>query len=147
VLFATLDCACSREGGASASKADKTSSAAPKGATSANLTDLASDSKAPLGASASAAGSKPSAEPGLCARLCEHTERLKCGATPKQCSADCEQVLSAPKCALETRAAFECIAAQEAAAFECNDSMATIKNGNCNAQQAAVARCFGATGP
>lgn len=101
-----------------------------------------SASVAPLKLAPAAASARAS-DPTLCPSLCVHTARQRCGAGERECLTACEQMLDAPICTELIQAAYRCMAAQGNDAFECgDDGIAAIKDGLCDQEQGAVARCL-----
>jgi hypothetical protein len=79
---------------------------------------------------------------GLCASLCSKSQPLKCPAA-SACIARCERMRAEAVCRDESQAALRCFASTPANAWECNaHGLPSVKDGQCNAEQARVADCL-----
>lgn len=97
--------------------------------------------------------SKPTADPPAalmsapqrCQRFCAHTEPLHCGPGAK-CEQGCEQMLSASVCRSELLKFFDCAEHESLDHWECDTGTPSIKDGWCDAPQAAFAACLQSAG-
>lgn len=107
---------------------------------------------APGGAPESAARPPaPTAAPGaapesedraLCDRLCHETVGLHCGMDLASCTSNCLNLITQSGCPKESRAFLACAAKRDAADFECDEGMPSLKAAICEAEQAGVMGCM-----
>jgi len=120
-------------------------------------TEAAPDRSAPTPASASAPISQPSrpsdasgaaeAPARACQVACAVARELGC-ARAADCAATCVEMWNAPACREPVRAALECFAAEPASRWECDEEgQAAIRDGYCDREQQAAARCLEQVGP
>ncbi len=115
-------------------------------------TEAVADRSAPTPASAPAPvslSSRPSegtvaAEPAAraCKVTCAVAKELGC-ARAADCATTCVEMWNAPACREPVRAALECFAAEPASRWECDEEgQAAIRDGYCDREQQAAARCL-----
>lgn len=94
---------------------------------------------APLAATGKAGQVQPSE---LCQQVCRPALALSCGQSAEDCQEACRGMLGIPECGKVMVTALTCMARQPVANWECAaDGAAEVKDGVCEAEQAAVADC------
>ncbi len=89
------------------------------------------------------AASSTSAPPGACTALCEITQALKCGKSAADCQAACLPMLGVSPCGAEMNAVLACMLREPQPHWQCgSDGMAELRDGYCDAEQSAFARCM-----
>lgn len=124
-VIAILPCAaCKTKDEADPNRAAEPS-AVPSGSATANSTDKSDDST----------------ESSRCQVFCVHTESLRCGPI-SACEGGCQKMLSSPTCPTELRRFFDCAQNEPVGNWECNKGTPALKNGFCDATQAAFVGCL-----
>ena len=94
---------------------------------------------------ASAASPKPVVAPGLeaaCAKICSHTQALKC-VHAEQCGQNCLAMASLTPCTQAFTGLFACFVKEPLAHWECgDDGIAAIREGYCDREQAITTKCL-----
>jgi hypothetical protein len=85
--------------------------------------------------------SEGSAESSRCKVFCAHTESLECGPV-SLCETGCQKMLASPTCPTELRRFFDCAQNEPVGNWECNKGTPALKNGFCDASQAAFVGCL-----
>lgn len=112
-----------------------------------SATATAPTSKVAAAASSSSAhtpatSANPAAKQAPCEALCARTAELRCGASASECMTGCLEMAGAPVCRTEMLAVLNCMNQHAVADWECDHSMASIRAGFCEAEQARVASCI-----
>ncbi len=82
----------------------------------------------------------------LCRAGCEHVKALNCKAKTG-CETACVESFSLPVCGKEFEAFLLCSGKQPLTNWECNEGgVAALKDGPCDAEQAAIIKCAQASG-
>ena len=122
-----------------------------------NKHDDASDTKSSsaaseLGSSQPKAESKPVSDPPAastsqerCRKFCGHTESMHCG-PPSKCAEGCERMLDANVCRAQVLKFFDCAEREPVDHWECDHGAPSIKDGFCEAPQAAFVECLQTSG-
>jgi hypothetical protein len=85
----------------------------------------------------------PAADRGLCPALCARAAVLRCPGGA-QCASRCQEMRALPGCGREMDAALRCFMALPTSGWECAaDGLPSVKEGQCEREQAAVAACLG----
>jgi hypothetical protein len=93
----------------------------------------------PPTAAAKPATKTPGADP--CVTVCERSKALKCRAVA-ECARRCAESRNLAACNSEMSAVLQCIIREPAGHWECSeDGLASIKDGYCDAEQAAFMAC------
>lgn len=79
-----------------------------------------------------------------CEQICKVGVELACGKSVEECVPHCHEMLSIPACQAEMRNALECFSKQSAGSWMCDadEKMPVLREGSCNKEQAAMARCM-----
>lgn len=80
-----------------------------------------------------------------CRKFCAHTESLHCG-PPEKCEQGCQQMLDANVCRVHLLKFFSCAEKEPVNHWQCAEGTPAIKDGWCDAQQAAFAACIQTAG-
>jgi hypothetical protein len=78
----------------------------------------------------------------ICPRICARSAPLRC-AQASNCVAGCEQMRAMPTCREALSAALRCFATLPLQAWVCDDTgLPSVKDGQCDPEQAGVAACM-----
>ena len=76
-----------------------------------------------------------------CRTLCSKTASLNCG-DEASCIGGCEATFGAPVCPSPFHEVLKCLVREPKESFECDSGTPTLREGHCEAEQAAAATCL-----
>ncbi|MEP7050521.1 MAG: hypothetical protein ABJB12_09225 [Pseudomonadota bacterium] len=149
--WAPLGFSCSRNEPADDNSRGQAAASAHAQASPLSLPSPPAQVEAPIPTPAASATSTPAASaklvvaPGIeaaCAKICSHSQELKC-THAEQCAQNCLAMASLTPCSRAFQELFACLGKEPPAHWECDDDgVAAIREGYCEKEQASTTKCL-----